>query len=302
MHKKLWLSDHDMISWDFEKSKIVLFHIHGAVGSASNAQEIMKRQQLYIVDVFQVSPDLWTLPEGTKLAETLSVMTMQTAQKLWNLIAHNEWKKKIILHGNSYGWSLALLLSSHYSKDIDGLILNSSSWFGEALENEFWNIHNLFSSVTSLPELSEQHNRMKEIIAKLIQMKPSRIRDYMIDKALRLSFKFDKDAKRYHASNRLQFMRFWKILNFLSSKGNEQEYVNHEELLKIFVEKYHKPVLFIGWENDKVTPPEVIHHQAWLVWEQAIIIPDVWHSSHMEDPELFIKEVNNWMNNKRLVV
>ena len=292
----LWLSNHDKITGNFESSNKIIFHLHGAVGWASNAQEVMKRNNQLLGDTFQVAPDLWEMPKDISTKESLAYSHQRVTEKLQKLL----WAapdKNIILHGNSFGGSLALWLAYQYSDQIAGVILNSSSGFGEVLDNRFGSMGNLTGSITQHEALQDQYEAMRQVMAVLIDMNPHTIKNYMVKEALDLWLEFDVLAQRYTRMDKQQISKFGQIIKFLKQHDtiakNNPDHDHHKQMLLTLVEK-EIPFLFLWWANDTVTPPEVIEYQAELVGQKAIILDNVGHSSHMEAPKQWIQEFNAW--------
>lgn len=299
----LWLSKHDKITGDFEKSKNIIFHLHGAVGWSSNAQEVMKRNNKFLVDTFQIAPDLWKMPENISTKNSLSYAHQNVTEKLQQVLSVAP-KKNIILHGNSFGGSLALWLAYQYSNQIAWVILNSSSGFGEVLDNRFGSMSKLIGSITQHEDIQQQYKAMKRVMAVLIDMNPDTIKPYMVKAALDLSLEFDSVANRYTRMDKQQISKFWQIVKFLKQHDmiakDNPEHDQYKYMLLSLAEEQEIPFLFLWGSNDTVTPPEVIEYQAELVGQKAIILDNIGHSSHMETPNQWIQEVNTWIQTHAL--
>lgn len=299
----LWLSKQDKVTGDFERSKNIIFHLHGAVGGSSNAQEVMKRNNKLLVDTFQISPDLWNMPDHISTKDSLSYSHQIVTKKLQQILATAP-DKNIILHGNSFGGSLALWLAYQYNDQIAWVILNSSSGFGEVLDNRFGSMTKLTWSITQHENIQDQYEAMKQVISILIDMKDDTIKPYMIKAALDLSLEFDPVANRYTRMDKQQISKFGQIVKFLKQHDtiakDNPDHDQHKHMLVSLAQKW-TPFLFLWWSNDTVTPPEVIEDQANLIGQKAIILDNIWHSSHMEAPDQWIKEVNVWLKNNRLI-
>ena len=333
LYQEIWLKDTDILSKETIDYRDTLFiHLHGAIWTGKNFLPLIENENYFDNNTFHIALNMWDVkPSGKNF---LDDMRDNITQKIWNIIQYKGkslHEGKIILHGNSFWWQIALELANVFHNDIDGLVLNCSSWFWENLKNRFGSIFELFGKITKQSNLEEQKKEMKNIIHAFIDIQKDKIPDFLVDDALDLWFLMNSENNKYTSTNKIQFMKFkaiaetfdkkidiWaKVLNATKKRSFSMLYRE----LKAFIENkmllanirkynvanlhqrsniYDKPVLIIWWDKDKVTPPSVIHRQGNISNTKPIIMEGVWHTPHIEKPATFVSVLNDRSNANQL--
>lgn len=238
-----------------------VFHLHGLVWSHNNF--IPQLNDPSLQHVHHLAPNLYhtIYDPNRKNKEDYSFESLN--DYLATFINELSQQSKIHLHWVSLWGEIAYRFASAHPNLVESIILSGASGFQEKM-NSAGEASEIYKNKSNLERITDKVNTQFSDIAKVPQNLPQEVMDLMTDR-----------------------MKFMRVVKFAGLTVNSEEWEKSNILETLKHQKI--PVLLARWQDDKITPPEVIKTfaQQLELDKQNIHQLPAGHTPNIEVPELY---------------